>query len=221
MLLEEVKKEIKIEIYPEFKTENEQDYFDTSDHFDTNSNDCSIKPETNIFNCNQCDKTYTKEKRYLKHLQSHCLPFHCPYCEKQFQKESSWQKHLAKHNESTMHDSLKDLYTTVMMMSENGTEEFRYQCQQCGKSFTKPAALSTHINKHERDKDKQFMCDTCSKCFVSKSLLRRHLKLHFEKPHKCTKCEKSYSRSDQLRSHMNTHKDNKPNVCPHCNKGKI
>lgn len=222
----EIKEEVEVKY--ENKIENDIEYFDSFSESPlefTDANKCTIKPENEIFNCTICSKSFNKEKKYYKHLQSHTKhSFPCPYCDKQFRKESSWQKHLKKHDQKSTAESLisKVWYTTVAIKNENGTEEYRYQCQQCTKLFTKLGAITTHINKHELDKEgKQYTCDACGKGFHSKPLLKRHMKLHFDKPHKCTKCEKSYSRSDQLRAHMNSHKDNKPNVCPHCSKGKI
>lgn len=58
----------------------------------------------------------------------------------------------------------------------------RYGCKICGKSFSRPSSLSTHINTHTGDKP--FLCpfEGCSKGFNARSNMTRHFKTHFKIP---------------------------------------
>ncbi|CDO96310.1 unnamed protein product [Kluyveromyces dobzhanskii CBS 2104] len=51
-------------------------------------------------------------------------------------------------------------------------------CEQCGKQFTRPSALRTHMLVHSGDKPFECSRNGCTKKFNVKSNLIRHLKLH-------------------------------------------
>ncbi|SBS97365.1 krox-like protein. putative [Plasmodium ovale curtisi] len=57
-------------------------------------------------------------------------------------------------------------------------------------------------------------CNVCNMIFANKKLMKRHLmSVHSDsRPYKCEMCTKTYKRSDHLKKHILTHKDNKEKV---------
>ena len=77
----------------------------------------------------------------------------------------------------------------------------KYNCEQCGSSFSKLSDLL----KHRRllgHKDKH-VCHVCHKSFDRKSNLNRHLLRHADtNQHNCQECGKVFARPDNLQRHM-------------------
>ncbi|SBT31031.1 krox-like protein. putative [Plasmodium ovale wallikeri] len=57
-------------------------------------------------------------------------------------------------------------------------------------------------------------CNVCNMIFANKKLMKRHLmSVHSDsRPYKCEMCTKTYKRSDHLKKHILTHKDNKEKI---------
>lgn len=62
----------------------------------------------------------------------------------------------------------------------NNSKKNRYGCKFCGKYFSRPSSLSTHLNTHTGDKP--FICPYkgCCKGFNARSNMTRHYKTHFK-----------------------------------------
>lgn len=231
-LLQNAIKTEPLEVTP--KTENDDNYLHSFDDIDINHDDQKTEDiEENKFTCSKCNKTFLKEKKFLKHLQMHESPLQCTICNKPYHNQASLDKHLAKHNkdylclvcnmnfqtESQLFEHSTTEHNKIKIKLENEAQEILLQCPDCDLTFTKQRSLSMHRRRH-KNKNNEFICDTCGKTFSMKHQLKRHVVLHSDvKPHVCTKCSKSYARKDQLVHHMHSHKDSKPYECSYCKKG--
>ena len=105
--------------------------------------------------------------------------------------------------------------------SHTGIDPKGYQCNHCGKVFTRKAHLKRHRETHS---DKiPHGCDICGKMFKQKEYLAQHLKLHTgERPFKCNQCGKAFLLKFDLKKHTNRMhslakpKPTKSHICEIC-----
>ena len=85
--------------------------------------------------------------------------------------------------------------------SPNGNS-IAYDCEFCGKSFSRETQLLGHKKIHKPKES--FECQTCGKHFKNWNNLHRHQLVHTgEKPFVCWVCGKACTQKSNLKSHMN------------------
>ncbi|KAL4238611.1 hypothetical protein ACF0H5_003318 [Mactra antiquata] len=83
-----------------------------------------------------------------------------------------------------------------------------YQCEQCGKRFSK---LSLHL-QHRRTENhwQKFICPSCKKTFTRRQNLDRHMKKHAsENTQHCPECLRVFTRKDALDDHFSQHENHR------------
>ncbi|XP_001865382.2 protein escargot [Culex quinquefasciatus] len=98
----------------------------------------------------------------------------------------------------------------------------RYQCPDCGKSYSTYSGLSKHQQFHcpaaeGNQAQKIFVCKECDKPYKTLGALKMHIRTH-TLPCKCNLCDKAFSRPWLLQGHIRTHTGEKPFVCKLCSR---
>lgn len=148
---------------------------------DENSHEIAAgQTPTNIYECQDCRKSYSSVTSLLRHQQYNChphhkRPFHCKYCEKLYVSLGALKMHIRTHT-------------------------LPCKCKICGKAFSRPWLLQGHIRTHTGEKP--YKCPNCQRAFADRSNLRAHLQTHSEvKKYSCGLCTKSFSRMSLLLKH--------------------
>ncbi|KAJ1132842.1 hypothetical protein NDU88_011143 [Pleurodeles waltl] len=85
------------------------------------------------------------------------------------------------------------------------TEDAKYKCSECCKTFTHESNLIVHQRIHSGDR--RYQCKECGKEFSQRTSLMVHLRTHTgEMPYQCQLCEKSFRQQSNLIYHMKSHK---------------
>jgi hypothetical protein len=142
----------------------------------------TVKQETEVFKfqCMNCQKTFSTESGYQKHLHLHTnnqltKDLSCPHCLKVYNSQSALKMHIRTHT-------------------------LPCKCPECGKSFSRPWLLQGHMRTHSGEKP--FSCTHCARTFADKSNLRAHLQTHLQnKKYSCPGCQRSFSRMGLLNKH--------------------
>jgi len=84
--------------------------------------------------------------------------------------------------------------------SYSDSENDKFECSFCGKSFTKREYLRNHELLHR--KDRPFKCSLCDSAFVLKTRLQTHLlSVHKVMPYRCGQCDVGFAKKRDLVDH--------------------
>ena len=156
-------------------------------------------PQSNTFDCDQCDKVFNCIGTLTQHLKSQHQnkSYTCEFCERRLRNSYSLEKHILEFH----------------LGSANLTDKNRFPCSICRRYFTRPWCLAQHMKKHT--KRESLRCETCKT--VKYSL--REFEVHLAKQSVCKLCSLKICRKKDLLDHQLTHKGDSELKCRTCGNG--
>ncbi|CAG9811371.1 unnamed protein product [Chironomus riparius] len=174
--------------------------------------------------CGFCIQRYETCSQLVKHLKKDhgfglASKFECDFDGKVFNKRSGILAHMKCHKLNVIckvcNLEMKFLSLKDHMLSVH-SDERKFKCHLCSKSFKLPSVLKNHLMSH----DKQFECKICGKKFRNGPDLKFHIKQFHENPRsfKCEICEKGFFDKGNFKKHLKTHDKNRDKAykCDRC-----
>ncbi|XP_077996950.1 uncharacterized protein LOC144450232 isoform X1 [Glandiceps talaboti] len=192
--------------------------------FEDESDCLTHRKSHELFECDQCNKTFARKYQLQKHLQIHedIRPFECTECDKSFRQKMSLDSHLRIH---TGEKPFQCRYCSEVFRDKrtfnrhewNHIGDSPFPCVYCEKGFQQRSSLADHMTTHTGEKP--HLCDVCGKAFSCKRTLDKHMVTHTgEKNYCCEVCSKKFTAKSYLRTHMRVHTGETPYQCDICGK---
>ncbi|XP_034951287.1 oocyte zinc finger protein XlCOF6-like isoform X2 [Chelonus insularis] len=204
------------------------------------------KPTAN-FTCLECGKTLSESYREAHMALHTGDTVTCAVCNRKFDSADSLAMHAAVHPELGIQNSqsqnqieifvkpsspsptLPDPSSSFKIVNvtnsknsssvenDNGDALKPYQCQHCGRRFTRPHEKVKHERIHTGEKP--HACEVCGKTFRVSYCLTLHMRTHTGvRPYQCQHCGKRFKASSVYNHHLLTHGDERAYTCPYCPK---
>ncbi|XP_015115857.1 zinc finger protein 879 [Diachasma alloeum] len=192
------------------------------------------------FTCFECGKSFSESYRSA-HMALHTGDsVTCTICNRKFDSADSLAMHAAVHPELGMSEPPRNQgrkpWKKVKPPSpsegpaegekegaegakgndkDNGDLSKPYQCQHCGRRFTRPHEKVKHERIHTGEKP--HACEVCGKTFRVSYCLTLHMRTHTGvRPYECKHCGKRFKASSVYNHHLLTHGEERAYKCPFC-----
>ncbi|XP_015439093.1 PREDICTED: zinc finger protein 329-like [Dufourea novaeangliae] len=168
------------------------------------------------FTCPECGKTLAESYKEA-HMALHSGDsVTCTVCNRKFDSADSLAMHAAVHTELSQSHSPTPPITDTTTTEPTETQK-PYQCQHCGRRFTRPHEKVKHERIHTGEKP--HACEVCGKTFRVSYCLTLHMRTHTGvRPYGCQHCGKRFKASSVYNHHLLTHGEERAYTCPYCPK---
>ena len=170
--------------------------------------------QSDIFECWNCDKTFTDQRIYSAHRKYHAdersrSKFRCTVCSFTAVCYSKLIVHLKSHSSIKPYKcqlckkGFKSSYTRdAHMVVHSNTKSFK--CDSCEATFKYKQSLNMHKKRlHDPDYIRPFVCSMCNYKAHTKPRLVFHIKSHLgERDYLCHLCEKAFTKSNNFKRHL-------------------
>ncbi|CAL7933391.1 unnamed protein product [Xylocopa violacea] len=169
------------------------------------------------FTCPECGKTLAESYKEA-HMALHSGDsVTCTVCNRKFDSADSLAMHAAVHTELSQPHSPTPPATETTTTAELAENQKPYQCQHCGRRFTRPHEKVKHERIHTGEKP--HACEVCGKTFRVSYCLTLHMRTHTGvRPYGCQHCGKRFKASSVYNHHLLTHGEERAYTCPYCPK---
>ncbi|KAI9179557.1 zinc-finger protein [Blastocladiella emersonii ATCC 22665] len=142
--------------------------------------------------CDRQGRPFTQRQKVMRHLQMHTgfKPYQCVTCSQRFSEHTVLASHMRTHS---------------------GEKPFACDFEGCAKNFSIMGALTVHRRTHTGERPFACKFEGCTKTFAESSNLTKHTRTHTkDRPFRCPVCDRGFSRPDQARRHLKTHRESPP-----------
>ncbi|XP_058463173.1 zinc finger protein 714-like [Malaya genurostris] len=172
-----------------------QKYYHSKEYLALHNLKKHSKIEDKPFNCDKCDKSFSKAGLLNAHMKAH-IQIKCTVCHRMLASKSL-KMHMLRH-----------------------TGNMKYVCDTCGKEFRSKITLEQHIKRH-MGIDDRLQCHICSRWILGKRYLKVHMKtVHCDKNQEiaCNICFLKYPNERSLSVHKGRVHVEKKFECEFCGK---
>jgi KRAB domain-containing zinc finger protein len=188
----------------------------------TTENDQTQTKNVKKFQCQQCPKSFEKQKSLYHHEKTHKPKVKCHFCSKIISK-LSLKAHLK------IHENIRKFHCDhcaagfvikghLVQHMWNHRSEKKFNCTQCNRTFNKSGNFKTHIRSHSKN-PRPFQCNLCPNNYARPDHLKYHSKtVHTNQSFKCDDCDFTTRTKENLARHKKVHSNLKPFSCQICEK---
>ena len=184
---------------------------------------------------NLCCKDYeNSNSQFNSHILEVHARFHCLKCKSVFSNYMNLEDHMISghdmkkcllycealffQNHTELENHVISTHQTKTGITTNHEIKEEFECQTCGKVYTKKQSLDVHIANSCGQAD-VFRCSICKEIFKTRTLKFDHIASEHKnkKLYSCLVCKSRFLKEDSLEKHTKlTHGE--PKMCPTCGK---
>jgi uncharacterized C2H2 Zn-finger protein len=147
----------------------------------------------------------------------------CPFCDKTFTDQVIYKRHVEYHIDGQVHECTEcpQKFNCIALLKKhkrvhNASVEPGYLCTICGKSYDTALGLKYHMNNHNGFKP--FKCPHCGQLFARVHGLNTHIgSRHENVRYQCSYCDMKYIQSGKLKMHTLLRHQDAILRCDSCN----
>ena len=179
--------------------------------------------------CPICETTFPHRSALRVHTVLHFKPFKCGICKRAFTHKAFLQLHMKRH--LRLRDAMCDICSKMFYSSAEVAKHKRYvhpapedvdkyKCPHCPRTFSRIDNFKSHMECHDKNRERLFVCHVCGSKLYTSSSLKSHLRTHTrERAFKCQVCDKSFIEKKHLTNHARLHTGETPWKCDICQMG--